>query len=57
MKPWMESLLNYIFILAWIVVGSRIFVWVMIKSLDNYLYKKFKSYTKSKKDGNKEKTE
>jgi hypothetical protein len=57
MKPWLDNLLSILCLLALIYVGSRIFAYVVIKSLDSYLYKKFKSYTKNKKDGNKEKTE
>lgn len=53
----LNHLIDILWIISLIYIASKIFAFVFLNSLDSYLYKKFKSYTKSKKDGNKEKTE
>ena len=56
MKDWVASLIDVLYIISLIYIGSKIFMFVAMNSLDNYLYKKFKSYTKKlKENDNKEK--
>ena len=54
MREYLIFILKGLGVLLCVYIVARIFAKGIIHELDNYLYKKFKSYIKTKDDGKKE---